>query len=95
MTSSSGPTPSASSERWSAAVAELRATAWRAPTASANRCSNSFARAPVVSQPESRTSMTACFSRSVIDGRANGRNGLASPAVISSPRREPWPAGAG
>ena len=73
MTSSPGPTPSASSARCKAAVAEFRAMAWRVPTVAANRSSNSFVRGPVVSQPESRTSSTACFSRSVIDGRANGR----------------------
>ena len=88
MTSSAGPTSRASSARWRAAVAEFRAIAWRAPTLAANCSSNAFVRAPVVSQPESRTSMTACFSRSVIDGRANGRYARVARSVISrSPRR--------
>ena len=89
ITSSPGPTPRASSARWSAAVAEFSATAWRAPTASAKRSSNCFVRGPVVSQPESRTSRTAGFSRSVMEGRANGRNGCGAGSVKGSgPRRD-------
>jgi hypothetical protein len=52
---------------------------------SANRASNDRVCSPVVSQPESRTARTASFSRSVIEGRANGRNGasvdMAEPMV--------------
>ena len=82
MTSPPAPTPIPSSARWSAAVAELRAIAWRAPTLAANCSSNALVRGPVVSQPESSTSMTALFSRSVIDARANGRNGGSAGVVI-------------
>ena len=83
MTSSCGPTPRASSARCRAAVAEFRATACRAPTVAANRSSNNFVRGPVVSQPESSTSRTAAFSRSVIDGRAKGRYGVVSGSVVA------------
>ena len=72
MTSSSGPTPSprapGAAQRSPSSARQRRAT-----RPSANRSSNVFDTEPVVSQPESSTSRTACFSRSVIDGRANGR----------------------
>lgn len=63
-------------------MAELRATAWRLPTVSAKRASNSFVRGLVVSQPESRTSRTASRSSAVIDGRANGGNSVAVAAGV-------------
>src|ERR671925_669041 len=68
ITSSPGPIPSASSERWSAAVPEERATTCRAPRYSANRASSSAVRGPVVSQPERSVSATASTSSSPIAG---------------------------
>ena len=57
------PTPSASSARWSAAVAELRAIAWRRRRTPRTRPRTPWSCGPVVSQPESRTSRTAARSR--------------------------------
>src|SRR5688500_6573937 len=73
ITSSPGPTPSASSERCSAAVPDDRATACCAPTYSANRSSSSAVRGPVVSQPERSVSATASLSSSPIAGGWNER----------------------
>src|SRR4029079_17255016 len=95
MTSSPGPTPIASSARCSAAVAELTATAFGNPTNAANASSNSLTRGPVVSHPESRTARTASFSRSVIDGRANGRNAsCARGSLMGLVVKVPGPCGA-
>src|SRR5215218_7187442 len=68
ITSSPGPTPRASSERWSAAVPEATASTCSAPTYSANRCSSSAVLGPVVSQPERSVSETAAISSSPIAG---------------------------
>src|SRR5688572_1129565 len=68
ITSSPGPTPSASSDRCIAAVPEVTARACFAPTYSANRRSSSAAFGPVVSQPERSVSATAAISSSPIAG---------------------------
>ena len=68
ITSSPGPTPSATSARWSAAVPDVTASACFASTYSANRRSSSAVRGPVVSQPERSVSATASISSSPIAG---------------------------
>src|SRR5205085_5931978 len=68
ITSSPGPTPSASSARWSAAVPDESATTCRAPRYAAKRSSSSAVRGPVVSQPERSVSATASTSSSPIAG---------------------------
>src|SRR5688572_24956340 len=68
ITSSPGPTPSASTERCNAAVPDERAIACFAPTYSAKRSPSSAALGPVVSQPERRVSATASISSSPIAG---------------------------
>src|SRR5262245_21690486 len=71
ITSSPGPTPTASSARCSAAVPEATASTCSAWTYSAKRRSSSAARGPVVSQPERRVSATASISSSPIAGGWN------------------------
>src|SRR5947207_10667298 len=71
ITSSPGPTPTASSARWSAAVPDATARTCSAWTYSAKRRSSSAARGPVVSQPERRVSATASISSSPIAGGWN------------------------
>jgi len=71
-TSSPRSKPAASRARWSAAVAELRAIAFRTPMRSAKRPSKAATRLPVVSHPERSTSVTASMSWSSISGCANG-----------------------
>src|SRR5262245_43226748 len=71
ITSSPGPTPTASSARWSAAVPEATASTCSAWTYSAKHRSSSVARGPVVSQPERRVSATASISSSPIAGGWN------------------------
>ena len=68
ITSSPGPTPSATSERCSAAVQDETASTWSASRYSRMRASSSAVRGPVVSQPERRVSATASISSSVIAG---------------------------
>ena len=79
MTSSPGCTPHPNTAAWSAAVAELKATAKRAPWNSANSASNWRIRRPprkcspglamnVLRRPSSRTSMIARRSASPITG---------------------------
>ena len=79
ITSSPGATPHAMTAACSAAVAELKATAKRAPWNSANSCSNCRIRRPprncspglamnVLRRPSSRTSSTARRSASPITG---------------------------
>jgi hypothetical protein len=75
MTSSPGPIPSARSSTCKPAVAEVSATACRAPVYAANVRSSSAHCAPVVIQPDSSTAVTAAMSPGVIDGRENGKNG--------------------
>ena len=74
ITSSPGPTPTASSARCSAAVHELTAIACLACAQAANSCSNSRTFCPVVSHPERRQVSTPSISSSPINGAANGRN---------------------
>src|SRR3954469_14764095 len=74
ITSSPGPTPSATSERWSAAVHEETASTCFASRYSRIRASSSAVRGPVVSQPERRVWATASISASVIAGGWNERN---------------------
>jgi hypothetical protein len=62
ITSSPASTPTASSERCSAAVPEATASACSAWTYSAKRLSSSAERGPVVSQPERSVSATASIS---------------------------------
>src|SRR4029077_9641633 len=71
ITSSPGPTPTAGSARWSAAVPEATASTCSAWTYSAKRRSSSAARGPVVSHPERRVSATASISSSPIAGGWN------------------------
>ena len=71
ITSSPGSTPTASSERCSAAVPEATASTCSAWTYSAKRRSSSAERGPVVSQPERRVSATASISSSPIAGGWN------------------------
>ena len=52
ITSSPGPTPTASSARCSAVVQLLTAQAWSAPTKAANSCSKAATSGPCVTQPE-------------------------------------------
>src|SRR5437660_9761778 len=68
ITSSPGPTPSATSDRWSAAVPEASASTCFASRYAAIRRSSSAARGPVVSQPERSVSVTAAISSSPIAG---------------------------
>ena len=68
ITSSPGPTPSATSARCIAAVPDATASACFAPTYSAKRRSSSAARGPVVSQPERIASATAATSSSPTAG---------------------------
>ena len=68
ITSSPGPTPSASSARCIAAVPELTASTCSASRYAAQRSSSSAARGPVVSQPERSVSATAATSSSPIAG---------------------------
>src|SRR6266545_299019 len=74
MTSSPGPMPAANTAAWSAAVPELTATAWAAPTAAATARSNSATRGPVVSRPPRSTASAACTSSSSIACHPYGRN---------------------
>ena len=74
ITSSPGPTPSATSARCSAAVPDVTASACFASTYSAKRRSSSAARGPVVSQPERSVSVTASISSSPTAGGWNERN---------------------
>src|SRR4051794_18322375 len=71
ITSSPGPTPSATSERWSAAVPDATASTCFAPRYSSNRSSSRAARGPVVSQPERIASAAASTSSSPIAGGWN------------------------
>src|SRR5688572_15046461 len=80
MTSAPSPTPDASNDRWSAAVQEFTATAWRAPVYSANRASNRATRGPVDSHPDSSVSTTSLISSAPIDGGAKGTAGAAGAA---------------
>src|SRR4051794_26660825 len=68
ITSSPGPTPSATSERCSAAVHDETASTCSASRYSRMRASSSAVRGPVVSQPERKVSATASTSSSVIAG---------------------------
>ena len=74
ITSSPGPTPSATSERWSAAVPDETASTCFASRYSRMRASSSAVRGPVVSQPERSVSATASISSSEIAGGWNERN---------------------
>jgi len=73
MTSSSGFKPMASSAKCKAAVHELTATAYFAPTYRENSVSNCFTFGPVVTQPERIASVTSAISVSSVSGRANGK----------------------
>src|SRR3954454_12054922 len=68
ITSSPGPTPSATSDRWSAAVPEASASTCSASRKSFMRSSNKAALGPLVSQPERSVSVTAAISSSPIAG---------------------------
>src|SRR5262245_47856038 len=73
ITSSPGPTPSATRARCIAAVPDDTARACLAPTYSAKRRSSSAALGPVVSQPERIASATAATSSSPTAGGWNPR----------------------
>ena len=64
-------------------MALLTATAWAAPTRSANACSNSAVIWPVVTQPDSIASLTAAASAAPTSGRAKGMGSAVMPAVGS------------
>src|SRR5690349_18533779 len=68
MTSSPGPMPLASSAMCNAVVPEETAMACLILNASEKACSNLAVRGPMASMPESRTSITADFSASLILG---------------------------
>src|SRR5690606_31300061 len=68
-------TPAASSDRCSAAVQELTATACAASAYSANACSKAATRGPVVSHPDSSVATTDAISASPTSGGANGTGG--------------------
>ena len=72
MTSSPAPMPAASSDRCSAAVHELTAIAFWAPTQAPNSRSNFCTRGPVVSQPDASVASTSFASPAPMAGRANG-----------------------
>ncbi len=72
ITSSPGPTPVASSARWSAVVHDVVATAWAAPTRAATTRSNSATFGPCVTQPLESTSATARASASPNSRRVSG-----------------------
>src|SRR4051794_1468668 len=74
ITSSPGPTPRATSERWSAAVHDETASTCFASRYSRMRASSSAVRGPVVSQPDRRVAATASISASEIAGGWNERN---------------------
>src|SRR5437660_11524098 len=76
ITSSPGPTPSATSERWSAAVHDETARTCFASRYSRIRASSSAVRGPVVSQPDRSVSATASISASEIAGGWNERNSV-------------------
>jgi hypothetical protein len=65
ITSSRSRMPTAFKARCSAAVAEFTATVWRDPTNRQNRFSNSLTLAPVVNQPDFKTSTTAASRRNI------------------------------
>jgi hypothetical protein len=65
--------PNAASDTCMAAVPELTANAAGAPTNAENSSSNCLARAPVVGQPERRSSSTARIPSSGMSGGENGR----------------------
>src|SRR3954462_6004090 len=71
ITSSPGPTPSATSERCSAAVPDASASTCSASRNSFIRSSRRAALGPVVSQPERSVSVTAAVSSSPIAGGWN------------------------
>src|SRR6476646_11720272 len=70
--SSPGPSPAATAAPWSAAVPELKATAWRTPAKAASAPSKAGTRGPVVSQSDRSAAATAATSSSEIDCRAYG-----------------------
>src|SRR5438132_6983956 len=74
ITSSPGPTPTASRARWSAAVPDDSASTCFASRYSRIRRSSSAARGPVVSQPERIVSATAATSSSPTAGGWKERN---------------------
>src|SRR4051812_23979849 len=76
ITSSPGPTPSATSERCSAAVPDASASTCSASRNSFIRSSSRAALGPVVSQPERSVSVTAAISSSPIAGGWN-------PSIVS------------
>src|SRR3954468_23956068 len=76
ITSSPGPTPSATSDRCSAAVPEETARTCFASRYSRIRVSSSAVRGPVVSQPDRSVSATASISSSEIAGGWNDRNSV-------------------
>src|SRR6478735_10922517 len=76
ITSSPGPTPSATSDRCRAAVQDETASTWSASRYSRMRASSSAVRGPVVSQPERSVSATASISSSVIAGGWNERKSV-------------------
>src|SRR5258708_35014592 len=71
-TSSASFRPTASSEKWSAAVQELTASACRTPIKRANASSKRAVLGPVVSQPVSSASTTARIPSSPIEGTLKG-----------------------
>ena len=75
--------PRAASAISMAAVHELTATVYGAPTHAPNSCSNANDSAPVVTQPLASTRTAACCASGVISVRQNGTRG----AVMTWPVR--------
>ena len=71
-TGAPGGRPRAVSAIWMAAVHELTATVYGAPTQLPNSCSNATDSAPVVTQPLARTRNAACCAPGVIWVRQKG-----------------------
>src|SRR5690606_27066054 len=96
ITSSPGPTPSATSATWRPAVQEVSISEVPpgAPTYSPKARSNSLVRGPVVIQSDRRAATTSSISSGPIDGGENGRKvsrGMALLYRLSSALRAEGP----
>lgn len=76
-----GPTPISASTISSAVVHEEHVTTCSAPRYATSSCSNAAATLPVVSQPDSSTSVTARISEAVISGLENAWGAVLSCGV--------------
>jgi hypothetical protein len=87
ITSSPGPTPTASMARCRPVVQELTAMPCAAPTRAANVSSNVATRGPCATQPERTASAAACASSSPSNGSITAilRCGVASTVMPAPP----------